>query len=105
MGLVIDVVPNHMGVLGADNAWWMDVLENGQASRFAEFFDIDWQSTDPQLAGRVLVPPGVPVRHPAFDVTPAELVTAIVSEPGIVRPPYAESLAEQLERASERAAG
>ena len=57
------------------------------------------------LAGRVLVPPGVPVRHPAFDVTPAELVTAIVSEAGIARPPYAESLAEQLERDSERAAG
>jgi len=57
------------------------------------------------LAGRVLVPPGVPVRHPAFDVTPAELVTAIVSEAGIARPPYAESLAQQLERPSERAAG
>jgi (1->4)-alpha-D-glucan 1-alpha-D-glucosylmutase len=56
MGLLIDVVPNHMGVLGADNAWWMDVLENGQASRFAEYFDIDWLSTDPQLTGRVLVP-------------------------------------------------
>jgi methylthioribose-1-phosphate isomerase len=44
------------------------------------------------LAGRTLVPPGVPVRHPAFDVTPAELVTAIVTEAGIARPPYAESL-------------
>jgi (1->4)-alpha-D-glucan 1-alpha-D-glucosylmutase len=29
MGLLADVVPNHMGVLGGDNAWWLDVLENG----------------------------------------------------------------------------
>src|SRR5215467_10405926 len=56
MGLLMDVVPNHMGVLGGDNAWWIDVLENGQASRFAEYFDIDWQATDRALAGRVLVP-------------------------------------------------
>ncbi len=32
MGLIIDIVPNHMGVLGGDNAWWLDVLENGAAS-------------------------------------------------------------------------
>jgi (1->4)-alpha-D-glucan 1-alpha-D-glucosylmutase len=51
-----DVVPNHMGVMGADNAWWMDVLEHGRASRYAEFFDIDWDPVDPDMAGRVLVP-------------------------------------------------
>ena len=56
MGLVIDVVPNHMGVLGGDNAWWLDVLENGPASAFADYFDIDWCSADPALAGRVLLP-------------------------------------------------
>jgi methylthioribose-1-phosphate isomerase len=44
------------------------------------------------LAGRMLVPEGVPVRHPAFDVTPAALVTAIVTEAGVARPPYEESL-------------
>ena len=43
MGQMLDIVPNHMGVLGADNAWWLDVLENGPASRYADFFDIDWQ--------------------------------------------------------------
>src|SRR5947209_609709 len=42
MGLVLDVVPNHMGVLGSDNPWWLDVLEHGQASPYADFFDIDW---------------------------------------------------------------
>ena len=56
MGLLLDVVPNHMGVLGGDNAWWLDVLEDGPASSYAEFFDIDWRSADPALAGRVLLP-------------------------------------------------
>jgi (1->4)-alpha-D-glucan 1-alpha-D-glucosylmutase len=56
MGHIADVVPNHMGVMGADNAWWMDVLENGPASRFADFFDIDWHPIDRELAGRVLLP-------------------------------------------------
>jgi (1->4)-alpha-D-glucan 1-alpha-D-glucosylmutase len=56
MGLLIDVVPNHMGVLGGDNGWWLDVLENGAASMFAEFFDIDWTSSDPALTGKVLLP-------------------------------------------------
>jgi (1->4)-alpha-D-glucan 1-alpha-D-glucosylmutase len=56
MGLLVDVVPNHMGVLGADNAWWMDVLENGRASPYSDYFDIEWQAADPDLAGRVLVP-------------------------------------------------
>jgi methylthioribose-1-phosphate isomerase len=45
------------------------------------------------FGGRPLVPEGVPVRHPAFDVTPAGLVTAILTERGIARPPYPESLA------------
>jgi (1->4)-alpha-D-glucan 1-alpha-D-glucosylmutase len=56
MGHILDIVPNHVGVMGADNAWWMDVLENGPASAYAQFFDIDWQSVDPALAGKVLVP-------------------------------------------------
>ena len=56
MGLVADIVPNHMGVMGADNAYWMDVLENGPASTFAAFFDIDWNPPKPELAGKVLLP-------------------------------------------------
>jgi (1->4)-alpha-D-glucan 1-alpha-D-glucosylmutase len=42
MGVVIDIVPNHMGVAGGGNAWWNDVLAKGQASEYARFFDIDW---------------------------------------------------------------
>jgi (1->4)-alpha-D-glucan 1-alpha-D-glucosylmutase len=55
MGLVLDFVPNHMGV-GSDNVWWMDVLEWGQASPFAEYFDINWDPLRPDLKGRVLLP-------------------------------------------------
>jgi len=56
MGLILDLVPNHMGVGGNDNPWWLDVLENGPASEYAEFFDIDWQPAKPELAARVLLP-------------------------------------------------
>ena len=56
MGQILDMVPNHMGVMGADNVWWMDVLENGPASAFGEFFDIDWQPVNPEMVNRVLVP-------------------------------------------------
>ena len=56
MGHILDMVPNHMGVMGADNAWWMDVLENGPTSAYADYFDIDWDPIDPDLAGHVLVP-------------------------------------------------
>lgn len=45
-----------------------------------------------RLAGVAIAPPGVPARHPAFDVTPARYVTAIITERGIARPPYVESL-------------
>ncbi len=56
MGMLVDLVPNHMGVLGGDNAWWLDVLENGRSSAFAGHFDIDWHAADPLLTGRVLLP-------------------------------------------------
>lgn len=56
MGLLLDIVPNHMGVLGGDNGWWLDVLENGASSAHAQYFDIDWESPDPALTGKVLLP-------------------------------------------------
>lgn len=55
MGLILDIVPNHMGV-GVDNAWWQDMLAWGQSSRYATWFDIDWQSADPVLTDKVLLP-------------------------------------------------
>jgi (1->4)-alpha-D-glucan 1-alpha-D-glucosylmutase len=56
MGQILDLVPNHMGVGGDDNAWWLDVLENGPASAYAPFFDIDWFPIKEELRGKVLVP-------------------------------------------------
>jgi len=55
LGQVLDIVPNHMAVDRA-NRWWWDVLENGPASRFAGFFDIDWEGSDDRSAFTVLVP-------------------------------------------------
>jgi len=52
---ILDMVPNHMGV-GTDNRWWLDVLENGQASAYATFFDINWQSQEEELKNRILLP-------------------------------------------------
>ena len=56
MGLVLDIVPNHMGVGGSDNEWWADVLEWGRASPYAEYFDIDWEPPDAALRGRMMAP-------------------------------------------------
>ncbi|MFI8736433.1 malto-oligosyltrehalose synthase [Ectopseudomonas toyotomiensis] len=56
MGLILDIVPNHMAVGGDGNPWWLDVLEWGQESPYADFFDIQWQSHDPLLSGQLLVP-------------------------------------------------
>ncbi|ALL67902.1 Malto-oligosyltrehalose synthase [Paraburkholderia caribensis MBA4] len=55
MGLIVDVVPNHMG-MSRHNAWWQDILEWGRHSAFARFFDVDWHSPDPALRGKVLMP-------------------------------------------------
>ena len=55
--LLVDIVPNHMGVLQADNPLWREVLEDGPASRYADHFDIDWaQAGDEEHGGRVLLP-------------------------------------------------
>jgi (1->4)-alpha-D-glucan 1-alpha-D-glucosylmutase len=56
MGLVLDVVPNHMGIDGQANRWWWDVLTHGPGSRYAGCFDIDWQAADPRLRGKVAMP-------------------------------------------------
>ncbi|KLO26733.1 maltooligosyl trehalose synthase [Mycolicibacter heraklionensis] len=53
MGLVIDIVPNHVGVARPEqNPWWWDVLKHGRASRYAAYFDIDWELGD----GRIILP-------------------------------------------------
>jgi (1->4)-alpha-D-glucan 1-alpha-D-glucosylmutase len=56
MGQVLDIVPNHMAIAGSDNQWWMDVLENGPSSLYADFFDIDWKPVKGELENKVLLP-------------------------------------------------
>jgi len=56
IGIVLDFVPNHMGVGGADNPQWLDVLENGPNSPYADWFDIDWNPAEPTLKNKLLVP-------------------------------------------------
>ncbi|MEA1052204.1 malto-oligosyltrehalose synthase [Lamprobacter modestohalophilus] len=56
MGQILDLVPNHVGIMGSENPWWLDVLENGPASAHADFFDIDWRPLKQELHDKVLVP-------------------------------------------------
>ena len=56
LGLLIDIVPNHMGIAQARNRWWRDVLENGPSSPYASYFDVDWNPVKAELHDRVLLP-------------------------------------------------
>jgi (1->4)-alpha-D-glucan 1-alpha-D-glucosylmutase len=63
LGLIIDIVPNHMAAT-AENAWWHDVLAHGPASRYAPYFDIDFDTEDDALRRKVLLPVlGSPLRE------------------------------------------
>src|SRR6201993_1031957 len=55
MGLILDIVPNHMAA-SSENPWWMDVLEDGPRSSFASHFDVDWHPPSRSLENRVLLP-------------------------------------------------
>ncbi|MFD1330528.1 malto-oligosyltrehalose synthase [Methylopila musalis] len=73
LGLIVDIVPNHMAV-GSDNAWWQDMLAHGRGSRFAHFFDIDWEPADPALKDKILLPSlgetyGEALRGGALEIT------------------------------------
>jgi (1->4)-alpha-D-glucan 1-alpha-D-glucosylmutase len=56
LGQVLDIVPNHMAITGPANRWWWDVLENGPASRYAAYFDVDWEPREERWRNRVLLP-------------------------------------------------
>ena len=55
LGQILDIVPNHMAI-GSRNRYWWDVLENGPSSRYAIWFDIDWNSSEAKLQNKVLLP-------------------------------------------------
>jgi (1->4)-alpha-D-glucan 1-alpha-D-glucosylmutase len=56
LSVILDIVPNHMGIFHERNTWWMDVLENGPASRYASYFDIDWMPIKAEITDKVLLP-------------------------------------------------
>src|SRR5512132_2789887 len=56
MGHVLDFVPNHVGIADSGNEWWTDVLENGPSSRYAPYFDMDWEPLISHLRDKVLLP-------------------------------------------------
>jgi (1->4)-alpha-D-glucan 1-alpha-D-glucosylmutase len=55
LGQILDIVPNHMAIT-PENAWWTDVLENGPSSRYAAYFDVDWDPPERKLRNTVLLP-------------------------------------------------
>ncbi len=56
LGQVLDIVPNHMAIVGRTNPWWWDVLENGPSSRYASYFDVEWDPPESKLRNTVLLP-------------------------------------------------
>ncbi|HSF42047.1 MAG TPA: malto-oligosyltrehalose synthase [Thermoanaerobaculia bacterium] len=56
LGQVLDIVPNHMSITERRNVWWWDVLENGPNSRFASYFDVDWEGPQERMRNTVLLP-------------------------------------------------
>jgi (1->4)-alpha-D-glucan 1-alpha-D-glucosylmutase len=56
LGQVLDIVPNHMAIVGKANPWWWDVLENGPSSRYAAYFDVEWDPPESKLRNTVLLP-------------------------------------------------
>jgi (1->4)-alpha-D-glucan 1-alpha-D-glucosylmutase len=56
LGQVLDIVPNHMAIAGQHNAWWWDTLENGAASRYAPYFDIEWNAPEERLRNKIVLP-------------------------------------------------
>ena len=56
LGQVLDIVPNHMAITGHQNRWWWDTLENGEASRYAPYFDIEWNAPEERLRHKILLP-------------------------------------------------
>jgi (1->4)-alpha-D-glucan 1-alpha-D-glucosylmutase len=55
MGLILDIVPNHMSA-SSENSWWMDLLEHGPESAYAMYFDVDWHPPSRSLDSKILLP-------------------------------------------------
>ncbi|MBP2512264.1 malto-oligosyltrehalose synthase [Sphingomonas sp. PvP018] len=77
MGMIVDIVPNHMGVAGGENGWWNDVLANGASSHYAQFFDIDWR--EPVLLPILGDPVSVAIAQGALSVELVDDVPMLVA--------------------------
>ncbi len=78
MGLVLDIVPNHMSA-NSSNSWWKDVLENGPSSPWATYFDIEWDPPSHSRSGKMLWPI---LGAPYADVLERRELTLTFSEDG-----------------------
>jgi len=56
LGIVLDIVPNHMAITGQENRWWWDVLENGPSSLYSSYFDVDWEFPPELPSNKILLP-------------------------------------------------
>jgi (1->4)-alpha-D-glucan 1-alpha-D-glucosylmutase len=56
VGIILDIVPNHVAVGGGDNPMWLDLLKHGRESRYASWFDVDFETPDAELTGKVHAP-------------------------------------------------
>jgi (1->4)-alpha-D-glucan 1-alpha-D-glucosylmutase len=56
LGLIVDVVPHHMSIVGPGNRWWWEVLTFGSQASTADWFDVDWHSDDERSRARVVLP-------------------------------------------------
>ncbi len=108
LGQILDIVPNHMAIGTGLNRWWWDVLENGLASRYAAYFDIDWQSPEEKLRNKVTVP--ILGNHYGRALAAGEITLTRQGGSFVFRyfnhrlPASPESLAPLLTSAAERAA-
>jgi len=83
LGLVVDIVPNHMATAGPANPWWWDLLTHGPASRYAGYFDVDWHSPAAAGEGKVLL--GVLGDRYGRELEAGALAVAREGESGVVR--------------------
>jgi len=56
MGLIADIVPNHMGIDSPRNSWWLDLMENGPSSPYSRYFDVDWKPARKNLWNKIVIP-------------------------------------------------
>ncbi len=107
LGQILDIVPNHMAITGDHNRWWWDTLENGEASRYAPYFDIEWNAPEERLRHKILLP--VLGDHYGLELTAREITLARQDGRFIVRyhdhtfPVAPESIAGLLGKAANRA--